>query len=525
MRFVLSVLIVSCVLSGCKNSRSNSAEPTAKVLYTDNYLPPSFSETDRLEKVKAAFPVVDKIFRDHFEKNHFPGMAFGIVLDGQLVYSNAFGVSNVPVMTQATSKTGFRIASMTKSFTAMAILRLRDEGKLSLTDPVSKYIPEVGKVKYLTKDSQPMTIEHLLTMSAGFPEDNPWGDRQLADTDKELISLINDGLSFSNAPGLEFEYSNLNFGMLGNIVSKVSGKPYQQYITETIIKPLGMNDTRWEFTEVSKEQLAIGYRWEDNAWKEEPMLHDGSFGAMGGLICSIEDFSKYVQFHLSAWPPRNDEESSIIKRSSLREMHQLQRFGAFISDAKDRNGKPCAIIGGYGYGLGIRKDCNGNTSIRHGGGLPGFGSEWRIYPEIGVGIVSLSNLTYGGLGYQNSIALDTLIYMAGLKPRTLPASVILQQRQLEITALLTSWSDEKLNILAENFLMDHSLDSWKKSTAKIFEETGKILKTSTLVPENQLRGTFILECEKKNIEVFFTLTPEKNPLLQQLGLTVVEKGK
>ncbi|MEJ0054689.1 MAG: serine hydrolase domain-containing protein [Bacteroidota bacterium] len=303
MRIIFVAAAVCCLLSGCNKPTSNSTAGSTLVSFSDNYLPPAFSETGRLEKVKTAFPVVDKIFRDHFEKNHFPGMAFGIVVDGQLVYSNAFGVSDVPLMTQATTKTGFRIASMTKSFTAMAILRLRDEGKLGLGDPVSKYIPETGKVKYLTRDSQPMTIEHLLTMSAGFPEDNPWGDRQLADTDEELLSLIDDGLSFANAPGLSYEYSNLGFGMLGNIVSKVSGKPYQQYITETIIKPLGMNDTRWEFTEVPKEQLAIGYRWEDNAWKEEPMLHDGSFGAMGGLICSVEDFSKYVQFHLSAWPP------------------------------------------------------------------------------------------------------------------------------------------------------------------------------------------------------------------------------
>ncbi|MEJ0054688.1 MAG: hypothetical protein WDN75_03015 [Bacteroidota bacterium] len=223
--------------------------------------------------------------------------------------------------------------------------------------------------------------------------------------------------------------------------------------------------------------------------------------------------------------PRNDEESPIIKRSSLREMHQMQRLAVLLPNAKNRAGQPCPTVGGYGYGLGIRKDCNDNITVRHGGGLPGFGSEWRIFPEIGVGIVALSNLTYGGLGYQSTVALDTLIYMAGLKPRTLPVSAILEQRQKEITELLTSWPDDKLGILAENFLMDRSLDSWKKFAAKTLEESGKILKVNTLVPENQLRGTFIIECEKKNIKVFFTLTPEKSPLLQQLDLAVVEKSK
>lgn len=517
------LVIAGLLLFNCEGPKTGSHPETSAVLFTENYHPPIFTEDGRTDRMKAAFPVIDKIFKDQFEKNHFPGLAFGIIADGKLIYTNAFGVSDVKMMTQASTTTGFRIASMTKSFTAMAILRLRDEGKLSLTDPVSKYIPEVGKLKYLTQDSQPMTIEHLLTMAAGFPEDNPWGDRQLADTDAELIGLISNGLSFSNAPGLEFEYSNLGFGMLGNIVSKVSAKPYQQYITETIIKPLGMNDTRWEFSEVPKAQLAIGYRWEDNDFKEEPILHDGSFGAMGGLICSIEDFSKYVEFHLSAWPPRNGDESPIIKRSSLREMHQLQRLGGLYPTAKGPDGKTCATISGYGYGLSYRKDCNNIVSIRHGGGLPGYGSEWRILPEYGIGIVSFSNLTYGGLGFPNSMAIDTLLKMAKLKPRVLPVSVILLQKQKEIVDLLQSWSDDKITILAENFLMDHSLESWKKSSAKILEESGKMIKVGALVPENQLRGYFTIECEKKDIDVFFTLTPEIVPMLQQLDVELVEK--
>ncbi|NOT74648.1 MAG: beta-lactamase family protein [Cyclobacteriaceae bacterium] len=512
---------ISCALFSCTNSKTD--QPASKVSFTDTYLAPTFTDTDRIEKMKAAFPAIDKIFHDYFEKNHFPGIAFGIVADGQLIYSNAFGVSDVKMMTQTTSKTNFRIASMTKSFTAVAILRLRDEGKLSLTDPVSKYIPEVSKVSYLTQDSQPMTIEHLLTMSAGFPEDNPWGDRQLADKNEDLIALLNEGISFSNAPGLTYEYSNLGFGMLGLIVNKVSGQPYQQYINDNILKPLQMNDTRWEFTEVPKEQLALGYRWEDNTFKEEPILHDGIFGAMGGLICSIEDFSKYVQFHLSAWPPRNEDESPVLKRSSLREMHQLQRFGALLSNFKTRSGNLCPTIGGYGYGLGYRKDCNGTVSIRHGGGLPGYGSEWRFFPDYGIGIVSLSNLTYGGLGSQNAAALDTLVYIAKLQPRVLPVSSILEQRQKEIVESIQTWPENKMNLFAENFFMDFSLESRKATSAEMLMKAGKIISVGKLIPENQLRGKFVIECEEKNILVFFTLTPEKTPLIQQLDLEVADK--
>jgi CubicO group peptidase (beta-lactamase class C family) len=165
---------------------------------------------------------------------------------------------------------------MSKSFTAMAILKLRDEGKLKLDDPAYLYIPEIKGIKYLTKDASPITIRNLLTHSAGFPEDNPWGDRQLANTDEQLIDLYKKGLSFSNDPGLGYEYSNLGFATLGYIIKKVSGKSYQEYITENILKPLGMTHTYYEYDKVPKELLAHGYRWIDNHWVEQPMLHDGS---------------------------------------------------------------------------------------------------------------------------------------------------------------------------------------------------------------------------------------------------------
>ncbi len=517
---------VSCWVASCEKINNPLFDSAAEASYVAQYRPPVFSDTARIKRMKDVSPAIEKVYREFFEKNHYPGMAFGIVADGNLISSGAFGLAAIEGKTPVTLKTGFRIASMSKSFTAMAILRLRDEGKLNLHDAVAKYIPEVGKLQYLTRDSRPITIEQLLTMSAGFPEDNPWGDRQLEDSDEDLRALIDQGISFSNAPGLTFEYSNLGFAMLGRIVTATGGKPYQQYINENILRPLQMNDARWEFTEVDKRHLATGYEWGEGQWKEEHMLHDGAYGAMGGLICSVEDFSKYLAFHLSGWPPRNDQESPVLKRNSLREMHQLQRLGGFFAENKDRSGKLCPAISGYGYGLAYRRDCSGTVSIRHGGGLPGFGSEWRFYPEYGIGAVALGNLEYGGggLGSVNSKALDTLIYLAGLGPRTLPPSTLLEQRQQELSGLLpSSWPNDKLSIFAENFFLDLSLESWKKSTAELFKEIGKIVKVNPVVPENQLRGSFLIEGEKKDLKVFFTLTPEKDPLIQQLDLAVQPK--
>ena len=136
---------------------------------------------------------------EHAKEKNIPGIAYGIVVDNELVISAATGYLDLDTESPATTKSAFRIASMTRSFTAMAIMKLRDEGKLSLNDPVSKYIPEMSKLEYLTGDSPIIDIENLLTMTAGFPEDNPWGDRQLDETDQMLIDLVAKGISFSNA--------------------------------------------------------------------------------------------------------------------------------------------------------------------------------------------------------------------------------------------------------------------------------------------------------------------------------------
>src|SRR5204863_8947267 len=117
---------------------------------------------------------------------------------------------------------------MTKSFTAMAILGLRDEGKLSLEDPAEKYVPEMKSLVYPTSDSAKITIRHLLSHAEGFPEDNPWGDQQLADTDEQLSALIKAGIPFSNTPGVAYEYSNFGFAILGRVVGNISHGLYEK---------------------------------------------------------------------------------------------------------------------------------------------------------------------------------------------------------------------------------------------------------------------------------------------------------
>ena len=133
--------------------------------------------------------------------NHLPGVAYGLVVDGKLVYKGNIGYTDIEKKIPVTSSSLFRIASMSKSFASMAILKLRDEGKLNLDDPAYFYIPELKNVKYPTADAPHITVRHLMTHGAGFPEDNPWGDRQLADTDKDLMEFIGKQISFQQSPG------------------------------------------------------------------------------------------------------------------------------------------------------------------------------------------------------------------------------------------------------------------------------------------------------------------------------------
>jgi CubicO group peptidase (beta-lactamase class C family) len=497
---------------------------TAHAQKAASYKPPVFTDPLRNKKIEAAIPVVEALYKAHAEKVHYPGSAFGVLVDGRLVYASGFGHTDVAKKIPATPQSAFRIASMTKSITALAIMQLRDAGKLRLDDPASAYLPELKKVAYLTTDAPPITVRHLLTHAAGFPEDNPWGDRQLADTDADLFKLVTGGVGFSNVPGLAYEYSNLGFALLGKIITNVARRPYQQYITENILKPLGMTHTYWEWKKVPPTQLAHGYRWQNEQWQEEPLEHDGAYGAMGGLITTIEDFSKYMQLHMEAWPPRSGGDSRVLKRSSLREMHHPWNIGPARRDYKFSDGRTCPYISAYSYGLNWARICADRIFIGHSGGLPGFGSQWRFLPDYGIGVVSFANLTYANTGVINAQVLDTLITLAGLTPRVLPPSPVLQQRKDALVKLLPHWNNAQASgLFAENFFLDNPIDSLRKQAAALFARAGEIKAVHQMVAENNLRGTFVLEGANASLEVFFTLTPENPPLIQEFHLRELKK--
>jgi len=220
--------------------------------------PPAFDLPDRAERLARTIPAVDSVMRAFMQRSRVPGIAYGIIVDGKLWHVAAHGLREVPTGARVDTSSVFRIASMTKSFTALAILQLRDAGRLSLDDPAEKYVPQLKGLRYPTSDAPRITVRHLLTHSAGFPEDNPWGDQQLAASDEDLSRMIREGIPFSNAPGIAYEYSNFGFAILGRIVVNVSGMPYARYVRDRVLRPLGMSSTTLEARDVPANRLAHG---------------------------------------------------------------------------------------------------------------------------------------------------------------------------------------------------------------------------------------------------------------------------
>jgi CubicO group peptidase (beta-lactamase class C family) len=481
--------------------------------------PPHFTDPQRVTKLRTAFPEIDLLFTEFAQKSHVPGIAWGIIIDGALAHSGAHGYRDAAAKAPVDDETVFRIASMTKSFTALGILKLRDEGKLSLDDPAERYVPELETLQYPTADSPRITVRHLLSHAEGWPEDNAWGDRQLAVSDEQMTEMLRRGIPFSNAPGVAYEYSNFGFAILGRIVSRVSGMPYSQYVAANILRPLGMTSTTLAPASVPRERLALGYRWEDGTWIEEPQLADGAFGPMGGMLTSIRDLSRYVAFHLAAWPPSDGADKGPVRRASVREMQQAWRMAPAVAVRNQSAQDMVLNAGGYGYGLRISQTCGFRHVVAHSGGLPGFGSQMRWFPEHGVGIIALGNLTYTSWGAAIDRAVAALQRTGGLQARAVRPSPALTEARAAVTKLVTAWDDRLADrIAADNLFLDQTKDRRRQQIERLHAELGTCQPEEAFDVENALRGRWIMKCDRGMLRVSVTLAPTMQPTVQVIDI-------
>jgi CubicO group peptidase (beta-lactamase class C family)/N-acyl-D-aspartate/D-glutamate deacylase len=480
------------------------------------YPPQRFTDPDRVARLESALPDIDRLFQAYAADRKIPGMIWGVVIDGRLAHVASTGVRDRASKAPVTPDTAFRIASMTKSFTALAILKLRDEGRLSLDDPVSKWIPQFAKMELPTRDSAPLRVRQLMSHSAGFPEDNPWGDQQLSATDEALDAWLAAGIPFSTPPGTRYEYSNYAFGLLGRIVSRASGMPYEQYMREHILEPLGMRATTFEFSTIPQTSRAIGYRLKpDGTYAEEPPLPHGVFGAMGGLLTTAGDLGRYVAFHLSAWPARDDPDTGPVNRASVREMAHLWTPANLT--ARATGGAVQATQSGYGYGLRIAADCRFDRIVSHGGGLPGFGSFMQWLPDYGVGMFAMATLTYAGPSEPISSAWDVMLKTGALRPREWQATARQIEMRDHVFNLWTRWDDaEVARIAAVNFLLDAPAAQRQAEIRALKNDVGECAAAGPVRAENWLRGQVNLQCDTAIVGAFFTLAPTRPPALQHL---------
>lgn len=523
---IFLVLLLGCVFSS-PGSASQTTRParkatTAVKVASDRTPPARFADPDRATRLARAFPEIDRAFLNFAQSANVPGVAWGVVVDGALVHSGATGVRDTQSNAKAMPDSVFRIASMTKNFTAMAIMKLRDQGKLSLDAPAARYVTELRGLQYPTSDSPVITVRHLLSHSEGFPEDNPWGDRQLAETDATLARWMRAGFPFSQAPGMGYEYSNTGFAILGQVVARVSGMRARDYIDREILKPLGMTSTKWEASAVPGDRVARGYGRIDNRWVSEAPLADGSYGAMGGLYSTVPDLGKLVALYLSAYPPRDGDDTGPLKRSSLREM-QMPYSPYRATALRSATNAPLVLSsGGYSFGLGATQTCRFSHVVSHGGGLPGYGSLMRWLPEYGVGIVALANGTYAGPGRAVNEALEALARTGALNPRVPQPSADLLRAKVEVDRLVGQWSDAGLQkIAAMNLLLDRSLERRKKEFETLREKHGACRAETPIEAENALRGRWTLACDRGQVKLAITLAPTLPPTVQYLETSSV----
>ncbi len=249
-----------------------------------------------------AAAAADDLVRSYQRGEGQPGIAYGIVAGGSLAHEGGVGqrwLGGPP----PDAATVFRIASMTKSFTASALLALRDAGLLRLDDPVTDFVPELRGQPGVTADSPPISLRHLLTMTAGFPTDDPWGDRQQGTPLPEFAALLARGVRSAWVPGTRFEYSNLGYALLGRVISAVAEADYPDFVRARVLGPLAMTRTGFEAGEFDPAGLARGYARSADGWTELAPDPLGAFAPMGGVFSCVRDLARWVNGFAAAFPP------------------------------------------------------------------------------------------------------------------------------------------------------------------------------------------------------------------------------
>jgi CubicO group peptidase (beta-lactamase class C family) len=354
-----------------------------------------FSQSESIEndpEVKAALGYLETRLMRYVRDNDIPGLSVAVVYDQDLLWAKGFGYADLEKKIPADSKTIYRMASVTKPFTATMLMQLRDQGKLQLDDPLQKHLPEF-KIKCRYKDCPSITLRQISSHTSGLPREAPLNHFVTFDfpTIEEILSsLTNTEMTFP--PLTEWKYSNMGFALLGYTCSLIAGEPYREYVTEHILEPLGMELSGYILTEAMRRHMAVGYlpNRKGDAPKIAKHFDCRGMSPAGQLHSNVEDMSRFIslQFHQGLAGG-----NQILRGSTIREMHKLQ----WVLE-KNWN---------WGYGIGwVVSRYKDYTLVGHSGDMLGFSTNIKFIPAKKVGIallintnssVSLSKITYEAL--------------------------------------------------------------------------------------------------------------------------------
>ncbi|QGH36147.1 serine hydrolase [Gracilibacillus salitolerans] len=343
------------------------------ILWFDGHrLLTSVSDTETVQE--ASFQSsIDAYIKTQMQEQNIPGLALGIVNGDQVVYVNGYGRADSSGR-EVTSETPFVIGSNSKSITATAVLQLVEAGKIDLDAPVQHYIPSFH-VK-MTEDSYQdvITVRHLLNQTSGLPPYTPNGETS---EDQGNTTLKKAALTYSNGMGLarpvgEYGYANANYVLLGYIVEKASGQPYEDYVKEHIFETLAMHKSFLSQDEALRNGLASPHRrWFGFTveYTGEDVFQAGDLPA-GFIISSAENMSHYLIAQMNGGRFRD---ASVLSSKSVRLMQT----------------EPISNTYGMGW---LFDEINGVAVIGHAGGTPGFQSHIWFSPEQRIGVIVLANV-------------------------------------------------------------------------------------------------------------------------------------
>ena len=333
----------------------------------------------RRPEVAASLTVLDTWIEAIVAKQEQPGLSIGIVYDQDLIWAKGYGHADLERRIPATPTTVYRIASISKLFTATAIMQLRDAGKLQLDDSVSQRLPRFS-IKKTYEGGPPITIRQLITHTSGLPRELGgvnWSDVSFPSRDEMFRTLATQATVFP--PQTEWKYSNLAVSLAGEIVAEVSGEPWAQYVERHILRPLGMAATR-PVPVRDTPGLAVGYgrRVPGRARDVEPFADMGAESPAANIASSVEDLAKFVSLQLRDRPAGGPQ---VLQGSTLREMHRVQWLRPDWQ-------------GGQGLGFAIRR-VGDQVRIGHSGSLPGYRARLELATAQKLGVIVLTNANDG----------------------------------------------------------------------------------------------------------------------------------